>query len=75
MIGPKAVADIGEALQDPSLCSSDSIEVLGLGLARVISERDNELVRMPRGATVAVLARRFGISRVPDPGSGRLVRA
>jgi hypothetical protein len=30
MIGPKAVADIAAALRDPSACSTDSIEVLGL---------------------------------------------
>lgn len=65
MVGPKAVADIAEALRDPSVCSTDSIEVLGLPPARVISERDSELVRMRRqGATIDVIARRFGISRV-----------
>jgi hypothetical protein len=65
MIGPKAVADIAEALQERSVCSTDPIEVLGLPPARVISERDSELVRMrQQGAGVAVIARRFGISRV-----------
>jgi len=65
MIGPKAVADITEALGDSSVCSSDLIEVLGLPPARVISERDSELVRMrQQGATIAAIARHFGISRV-----------
>jgi DNA-directed RNA polymerase sigma subunit (sigma70/sigma32) len=42
-----------------------SIEVLGLPPARVISERDSEVVRMrQRGATIGVIARRFEISRV-----------
>ena len=65
MIGPKAVADIAQALRDPAVCSTDPIEVLALGPARAISERDRELVRMcQQGAGVAVIARRFGISRV-----------
>jgi hypothetical protein len=46
MIGPKAVADIAEALRDPAVCSTDPIEVLALPPARVISERDSELVQM-----------------------------
>lgn len=65
MVGPKAVADIAEALGDPSVCSTDSIEMLGLPPARLISERDSELVRMrQQGATIDVIARRFEISRV-----------
>lgn len=65
MIGPKAVADIARALRDRSVRSTDPIEVLALPPARAISERDSELVRMRQhGAGVAVLARRFGISRV-----------
>lgn len=65
MIGPKAVADIAQALRDPTVPSTDPIEVLALAPARVISERDSELVRMrQQGAGVAVIARRFGISRV-----------
>jgi len=65
MIGPKAVADIAEALRDPAVYSTDPIEVLALPPARVISERDRELVQMrQQGAGVAVIARRFGISRV-----------
>jgi hypothetical protein len=65
MIGPKAVADIAEALRDPAVCSTDPIEVLALPPAGVISERDSELVQMrQQGAGVAVIARRFGISRV-----------
>lgn len=65
MIGPKAVADIAEVLGDPSVRSSDSIEVLRLPPARFISERDRELVRMrQQGATIAAIARRIGISRV-----------
>ncbi len=65
MIGPKAVADIAQALRDRSVRSTDPIEVLALPPARAISERDSELVRMrQQGAGVAVIARRFGISRV-----------
>jgi hypothetical protein len=64
MIGPKAVADIAQALRDPAVCATDPIEVLGLPLARAISERDSELVRMrQQGAGVTVIAQRFGISR------------
>jgi DNA-directed RNA polymerase sigma subunit (sigma70/sigma32) len=64
MIGPKAVADIAEAFRDPSVFPSDSIEVLGLAPARVISERDSELVRMrQQGGTIATIARHFGISQ------------
>ncbi len=62
-LGPKAVADVSAALADPRLRSEDSIELLGLPQAPVISERDQELVRMrQRGATIAAIARRFGIS-------------
>lgn len=62
-LGPKAVADVCAALADPRLRSEDSIELLGLPQAAVISERDQELVRMrQRGATIAAIARRFGIS-------------
>jgi len=62
-LGPKAVADVSAALADPRLRSEDSIELLGLPPAPVISERDQELVRMrQRGATIAAIARRFGIS-------------
>ena len=65
MIGPKAVADIAQALRDPSVRSTDSIEALGLPPASVISERDSELVRIrQQGATIPAIARRFGISRV-----------
>ena len=65
MIGPKAVADIAQALRGPAVCSTDPIEVLTLAPARAISERDRELVRMrQQGATIAAIARRFGISRV-----------
>ena len=45
-LGPKAVADVSAALADPRLRSEDSIELLGLPQAPVISERDQELVRM-----------------------------
>ena len=75
-LGPKAVADVSAALADPRLRSEDSIELLGLPQAPVISERDQELVRMrQRGAAIAAIARRFGISpeRAPDPGPRRLV--
>ena len=62
-LGPKAVADVSAALADPRLRSEDSIELLRLPQAPVISERDQELVRMrQRGATIAAIARRFGIS-------------
>lgn len=62
-LGPQAVADVSAALADPRLRSEDSIELLGLPQAPVISERDQELVRMrQRGATIAAIARRFGIS-------------
>jgi hypothetical protein len=62
-VGPKAVADMSAALADRALRPDDTIELLGLPAARVISERDRELVRMrQRGATVAAIARRFGIS-------------
>ncbi|MGH2842227.1 MAG: DNA-directed RNA polymerase subunit alpha C-terminal domain-containing protein [Solirubrobacteraceae bacterium] len=65
MIGPEALVDIVEALGDRSVCATDSIEALGLPPARVISERDSQLVRMrQQGATIAVIARRFGISQV-----------
>lgn len=64
MIGPRAVADIAQALRDPAVCSTDPIEVLGLPPARAISERDSELLRMrQQGVGVTVIARRFGISR------------
>lgn len=62
-VGPKAVAEISAALADPMLRPEDTIELLGLPAARVISERDQELVRMrQQGVTVAAIARRFGIS-------------
>jgi DNA-directed RNA polymerase sigma subunit (sigma70/sigma32) len=62
-VGPKAVADISEALRDPRVGSDDSIELLGALAARVVSERDGELVRMRQsGASIRVIARRFGIS-------------
>jgi Sigma-70, region 4 len=64
MTSPKALADIAEALGDPSLCATDSIAMLGLPPAPVISERDAELVRMrQQGAATAAIARRFGISQ------------
>jgi len=45
------------------VCSDDSIERLGSPQARVVSERDRELVRMRQsGASIRVIARRFGIS-------------
>jgi DNA-directed RNA polymerase specialized sigma subunit len=54
-----------QALRDPLARASDSIEVLGAPPARVISERDRELGRMrQQGATIAPIARRFGISKV-----------
>jgi len=62
-IGPKTVADVSAALADPTLRSKDPLERLGLPQARVISERDRELVRMRQsGARIAEIARRFGIS-------------
>jgi Bacterial RNA polymerase, alpha chain C terminal domain/Sigma-70, region 4 len=64
MVGPRALADIAEALWDRSLCASDSTEMLRLESARSICERDVELVRMrQQGASLAMIARHFGISR------------
>jgi hypothetical protein len=80
-VGPKAVADISAALRDPRLCSGDSIELLGAPPARVVSGRDRELVRMRQsGASIRVIARRFGISRVRvrqilDPTDGDVLLA
>ncbi len=63
-VGPKSVADIWAAVGDPMLRADDPIEVLALPAARPISDRDQELVRMrQQGATLAQLARRFGISK------------
>jgi DNA-directed RNA polymerase specialized sigma subunit len=63
-LGPMSLADISQALADPALGSDDPIELLALPRARPISERDQELVRMrQQGATLAQVARRFGISR------------
>ncbi len=45
-VGPTRVADIVASLKDPSLRSEDSVELLGLPRARVISERDQELAWM-----------------------------
>lgn len=62
-VGPEAVADISAALADRAVRPDDTIELLGLPAARVISERDQELVRVrQRAATIAAIARRFGIS-------------
>lgn len=62
-VGPTTVADIFASLKDPSLHSEDSVELLGMPQARVISERDQELVWMrQQGATIRATARRFGIS-------------
>jgi hypothetical protein len=62
-VGAKSVADIWAALTDPTLRPDDPIELLALPRARPISERDQELVRMrQRGATLAEIARWFGIS-------------
>jgi DNA-directed RNA polymerase sigma subunit (sigma70/sigma32) len=62
-ICPKAVADISVAVADRVLQPDDTIELLGPPAARVISERDRQLVRMrQRGVTIAAIARRFGIS-------------
>ena len=47
----------------PRVGSDDSIELLGVPLSRVVSERDRELVLMrQRAASIRVIARRFGIS-------------
>jgi hypothetical protein len=62
-VGPRAVVDISEALRDPRVCSDDSIELLGSPQARVVSQRDRELVRMRQsGASIRVIARLFEIS-------------
>ena len=63
-VGPKTIAEISRALTDATLGSEDPLECLGLPTARVISERDRELIRMrQQGATLSLIARRFGISR------------
>jgi DNA-binding CsgD family transcriptional regulator len=63
-LGPMSLADISEALAAPALRCGDPIELLALPQARPISERDRALVRMrQQGATLAQIARRFGISR------------
>jgi DNA-directed RNA polymerase sigma subunit (sigma70/sigma32) len=62
-VGPKAVADVSEALRDPRVASDGSIELVGALAARVVSERDGQLVRMRQsGESIRVIARRFGIS-------------
>jgi DNA-binding CsgD family transcriptional regulator len=63
-VGPESIADIASALMDRSLRPEDPIALLALPQARPISERDQELIRMrQQGATLAQIARRFGISR------------
>ena len=63
-VGPKSIADIASALMDHSLRVEDPIELLALPTAPAICERDEELIGMRRqGATLAQIARRFGISR------------
>jgi hypothetical protein len=63
-VGPKAIAEISQALADATVRSDDPLECLGLPTARVSSERDRELIRMrQQGVTLAQLARRFRISR------------
>jgi DNA-directed RNA polymerase specialized sigma24 family protein len=63
-LGPMSVADISVALGDATLRCDDPIELLALPRARPISERDRELIRMrQQGATLAQVARRFGISK------------
>jgi DNA-directed RNA polymerase specialized sigma24 family protein len=63
-LGPMSVADISAALGDPALRADDPIELLSLPQARPICERDRELIRMRQhGATLAQVARRFGISK------------
>jgi len=62
--GPKTIADISTALADRTLRPDDPLERLALATAQAMSERDGELVRMRQsGATLAAIARRFGISR------------
>jgi hypothetical protein len=59
-LGPTSVADISAAFGDPALGSDDLIELL----SPAICERDQELIGMrQQGATLAQLARRFGISK------------
>jgi DNA-binding CsgD family transcriptional regulator len=63
-VGPESIADIASALMDRSLRPEDPIALLALPTAPAISERDQELIRMrQQGATLAQIARRFGISR------------
>ena len=62
-VGPKSVADIRAARTNPTLRPDEPIEMLALPPARPISERDQQLIRMrQQGATLAHIARRFGIS-------------
>ncbi len=63
-LGPMSVADISVAWGTRRWAGGDPIELLALPSARPISERDRELVRMrQQGATLAQVARRFGISK------------
>ena len=62
--GPKIIADISLAPQDPVLRPEDPLWCLALPTAPSISERDEELIRMRRqGASLSQIARRFSISR------------
>src|SRR3954462_13827698 len=45
-VGAKAIAEISQALGDVTVRGDDPLECLGLPTARVISERDRELIRM-----------------------------
>lgn len=63
-VGPRIIADISMALQDPVLRPEDPLWCLALPTAPSISERDEELIWMRRqGASLSQIARRFNISR------------
>jgi len=73
MVGPKAVADIAQALRGRSVRSVDPIEVLALPPARAISERDSGAcadapARRRRGCDRAAI-RDLARACAADPGS------
>jgi len=66
-VGPKTIADIFQALADRALRSEDPLWCLEVPMARPISGRDRDIVRMRQsGETLAAIARRLGISRTRE---------
>jgi hypothetical protein len=62
-IGQKTIADIAALLTDPSLEASDPLWCVVPLAGRVVSARDEALIRMRQhGVAVPEIARRFGIS-------------